>query len=97
MTVGRSAEEALREHAQATIAGDLRRTVLDLTPEAFGKMLLGTEGRLYQRFELVSSWVDGDDHLFRVRYEGEAGANEITYRWRQMEGVWKVVDVEFVD
>lgn len=90
-----TAEEAAHAYAQAVVALDLRATILALTPEAFGKtLLLGNQGEEYDSYELKAASEDGEDHLFDVAYTGKSAKLNLRYRFRTVDGEWKVVDLE---
>jgi len=90
-----TAEEAARAHAEATIAVDLRTTLRDMTPEAMAKaMQLGNTSWTFTSFELAEQGRDGDDHLFRITYDTEDGPLPLTYRLRDVDGAWRVVDID---
>jgi hypothetical protein len=90
-----SAEEAAHAHARATVAVDLGTVFRNMTPEALARaMQLGnTEWRL-SAYELTGQSTDGDDHLFDITYQTEIGPLPLRYRFRQIDGAWRVVDIE---
>jgi len=89
------AEEAAHAHARATVAVDLGTALRGMTPEALAQaMQLGnTEWRL-SGYELTGRAQEGDDYVFDIRYETDIGPLALRYRFREIEGVWKVVDIE---
>jgi hypothetical protein len=88
-------EEAAHAHARATVAVDLGAVFRDMTPEALARaMRLGnTEWRL-SGYELTAQAQEGDDHLFDIRYQTDVGPLALRYRFREIDGAWKVVDIE---
>jgi hypothetical protein len=91
----RTPEDAAHAHARATVAGDLGTVFRAMTPEALARaMQLGnTEWRL-SGYELTGHSQNGDDYLFDILYQTEIGPLALRYRFREIEGDWKVVDVE---
>ena len=92
-----SVECAVREHAQAAVEGDFGRTIRDMTPEAFAKaMLMELKQWTYAGYTIEYRSRDEEDYLFQVRYLTDAGAATICYRFREMDGVWRVIDVDLI-
>jgi hypothetical protein len=90
-----SAEDAAHAHARATVAVDLGTVFRNMTPEALARaMQLGnTEWRL-SGYEISGQARDGDDYLFDIRYQSDIGPVPVRYRFREIDGARKVVDVE---
>jgi hypothetical protein len=87
-------EAAARAHAKATVDVDLGKVFADMTPDGFAKaMQLGNTTWTVTGYELTAQARDGDDHLFDVRYETDIGPMSLRYRFREIGGEWKVVDV----
>ena len=90
-----SAEEAARAHASSVVAGDIGSTVRGMTPEGLAKaMQIGNTSWIYFGYELTPKGQDGDDYLFDMDYKTDLGLLSMRYRFRCMEGEWKVVDTE---
>jgi hypothetical protein len=90
-----SAEEAAHAHARATVAGDIGTIILSMTPDGLAKaMEVGNTTWNVAGYELSVEGEDGEDHLFRIRYETDTGPLALRYRFRDVEGDWKIVDVE---
>jgi hypothetical protein len=90
-----SAEEAAHAHAHAVISNDIGATVRSMTAEAFGKaMELGNKSWNYTGFEVKAAGCDGADYVFEITYQTDLGALRLRDRFRQVDGVWKVVDLE---
>jgi hypothetical protein len=93
-----SPEEAARAHAEATVAGDVGQAVRDMTPDALMQaMTIGNKSWDYTGYELTGRGQEGDDHVFDILYHTKAGSFTIRDRFRQIDGVWRVVDVARVD
>lgn len=94
-TLAQSAEEAARAHARAVVANDIGATVLGMTPDALAKaMELGNTTWNYLGFEVAPLSHDGDDYLFDITYQTDLGPLTLRDRFRQIDGDWKVVDLE---
>ncbi len=90
-----SPEEAAHAHARATVAVDLAAAFGDMTPEALAKaMQVGNTSWTLTGYALAAQGRDGDDYVFDVTYESDLGTLPLRYRFRQIDGDWKVVDVE---
>ncbi len=90
----RTAEEAARAHADATIAIDLGTTLREMTPEAMSKVMqLGNRGWTFTSYKLAPQGRDGGDYLFRITYATEDGPLPLDYRFREIDGEWRVVDI----
>lgn len=90
-----SPEEAAHAHARATVAGDIGKIILSMTPDGLAKaMEVGNTTWNVAGYELSVEGQDGEDQLFRIRYETDAGPLTLRYRFRDIDGDWKIVDVE---
>lgn len=93
-----SAEDAARAHAKAVVSNDIGAVVGSMTPDGFARaMNVGNTSWAYTGFELQEHAVDGEDHIFDIRYATDAGAFTLRNRFRSIDGSWKVVDVEQID
>ena len=95
-----SAEEAVRRNCEALIAGNIAQIFADMTPEAMAKLATaapggGMGGAMPQltSFDIVSREEDGDDHLYDVQFHGDQNFG-VKARWREIAGVWKLVDFD---
>jgi ABC-type transporter MlaC component len=87
-------EEAVHVHAQATVAVDLGTLFAGMTPQGFARaMELGNTTWKVTGYEITAQARDGDDYVFDVRYETDRGPMSLRYRFRDVDGEWKVVDV----
>ena len=88
-------EAAAHAHARALIAGDFAAALRGMTPEALAKaMSVGNMTWTVTAYELTSRGQDGDDHVFDVAYQTDLGPLSLRYRFRDVGGEWKVVDIE---
>ena len=88
-------EDAAHVHARALIAGDFGTALRSMTPEALGKaMELGNQTWIITSYDLAPEGRDGDDYLFAVTYQTDLGPMRLRYRLRDVDGAWKVVDIE---
>ncbi len=66
-----------------------------MTPDALTKaMQLGISNWEYGSYELIARGRDGDDYVFEVIYQSAAGALNLRDRFRNIDGEWKIVDIE---
>ena len=76
------------------MAVDLGTLVTGMTPEGFARaMELGNSTWKVSGYEVTAQAHDGDDYIFDVRYETDIGPMSLRYRFRDVDGEWKVVDV----
>ena len=95
MMTEQSAEEAARARAHALVAGDFATTLRFMTPDALARaMELGITNWHYSSFELRQQTRDGDGYLFDIAYHGGDETLTLRDRFRQIEGEWKIVDIE---
>jgi hypothetical protein len=93
-----SVEDAVKANCQAVLTGDMMRVMQDLTPEALGKLMsnmsagAGQMGPPPKSFEILSHDQSGDDHIFKVKFEGDQAATA-TATWRDVGGQWKIADL----
>lgn len=90
------AEEAARVLGAAVVKGDLGTTVRSMTPDGLAK-LMEISGRTwfnYSDFHVQTHGADGDDLLIDILYETDLEPLTLRYRFRQVEGQWKVADLE---
>ena len=88
-------EDTAHAHARALIAGDIGTALRTMTPEAFGKaMELGNQTWIITSYDLAPEGRDGGDYLFAVTYQTDLGPMRLRYRLRDVDGAWKVVDIE---
>jgi hypothetical protein len=79
------------------MARDVMRAAADLTPDALAGLMslaatISTAPTL-SGYEIESHTVQGEDHLFRVRFNTSAGDVRVNAAWRDVEGLWKIVAV----
>ena len=93
-----SVEEAAHTHARSVVAGDIGTTVRSMTPNGLAAaMAVGNTSWRYQSYELAADGQDGEDQLYRVTYLTDQGRLKLRHRFRNIDGAWKVVDVEKID
>jgi len=91
-------EEAAHAYARAVVAGDIGTTVRGMTPDALAKaMLLGNTTWTYTGYELAVYGHEGEDYVFDITFRTDLGPMPLRYRFRHLDGVWKVADVEKSD
>lgn len=91
----KSAEEAAHARAAAVVSGDFGVAVSLMTPEALTTaMQLGVSGWDYGSYELKAQDQDDDDYLFEITYHSPTGALTLRDRFRNLDGEWKIVDIE---
>lgn len=83
-------------HAQATVAGDLKRAGSDLTPEAMAQapgVMKSMPGSLTAS-EVTELRSEGDECVATIRYVGEEGEALVESRWAEREGRPAIVNLE---
>jgi hypothetical protein len=94
-------EEIVREsaqaHAEATVAGDLKRAGSDLDRSAYG-----AAGKVMKQMpqdltacEVTEVRAEGDEFVASIRYDG-AGSVTVESRWAEREGRPVIVDLKTV-
>jgi hypothetical protein len=92
-------EEAVKQNCQAVLAGDLMRLMNDLTPEAMAQVMANAGGGgmgampSLSSFEIQSHEVNGDDHVFKVKFTGDQDFTA-NATWRDVGGQWKIAALE---
>lgn len=90
-----SAKDAAHAHATAVVAGDVGPVILGMTPDGFGKAVeIGNTNWDYVSYDLLSQSSDGDDSIFEIAYVTTTDRFTLRYRFREIEGAWKVTDIE---
>ena len=92
-----SAEEAARAFGRAVVEGNMAAVVAAMTPDALAKLMeiSGREWFGYAGCDVGEGALDGDDQLIDITYHtNRAQRVAIRYRIRQIEGAWKIVDLE---
>jgi hypothetical protein len=90
-----AAEEAAHAHARASVAVDLARVFGDMTPEAFAKAIqMGNVSWTLTGYDLAFRGGEGGDHVFDITYQSDLGPLTIQYRFRDIDGAWRIVDIE---
>lgn len=88
-------EEAARVHAQALVDSDIGTAFLGMTPEGLASaMEIGNTTWNILSFEVATSTPDGDDAVIDIAYFTDLGRDELRYRFRLVDGAWKVVHIE---
>ena len=93
-------EEAVTRNCQALMTGNIAQIFADMTPEAMAKLATaapggGMAGGMPQltSYDIVSREQEGDDHLYDVQFRGDQSFG-VKARWREVAGVWKLVDFD---
>ena len=88
-------EDAIHAHARSIVAGDIGAAIRSMTPEGLATaMAVGNTTWNITSYDLSSDGRDGDDYLFDIDYETDLGQMRLRYRVRDVDGEWKVTDVE---
>ncbi len=86
-----NAEEAAHAHAKALVEGDVGAAFLGMTPEGLADaMEIGNSTWNIMGYELGEGRADGDDFLVDIVYLTDLGRLGLQYRFRDIDGVWKV-------
>jgi hypothetical protein len=90
-----SAEDAAHAHARSLIANDYGTFVRSMTPDAFAQaMEIGGNSWTITSYDLTSLGDEGGEQLFEIEYHTDIDSRRLRYRFRDIEGSWKVVAME---
>lgn len=90
-----SAEQAAHMLAQAVIDGDLATSFGAMTPDALAKaMAIGNTTWNCTAYELTPQGQDDDAYIFDITYQMDQTPMSLRQRLRQVDGAWKIVDLE---
>lgn len=92
-----SAEEAAHARARAVVENDFGTTVRFTTPEALAKGMeigRGIMSLRYDSYEVKAQRSDGDDYIFDITYYGPEQTLTLSDRFRNIDGEWRLVDIE---
>ena len=90
-----SAEDAAHAHASAVVAGDVGPVILGMTPDGFAKAVeIGNTNWDFVSYDVLSQSNEGDDPVFEIAYVTTTDRFTIRYRFREIDGAWKVTDME---
>lgn len=92
-----NAEDAAHAHANALVDGNVAAAFLGMTPEGLASaMEIGSSTWNIMGYELGEGRQDGDDFLVDIFYLTDLGRLGLHYRFREIDGVWKVEGIERV-
>lgn len=83
-------------HADATVAGDLRKASDDLTTEAMAQapaVMKSMPGKL-TACEVASVEAQGDEFVAVIRYVGDAGEVTVASRWAERGEEPRITDLQ---
>ena len=93
-----SPEEAMTRVCDALLAGNFMAIVVELTAEAYADAMglapVFAGSTLPQSYKIESHTVEGEDQVFRARFQKAAQEFSGTAVWRQVEGAWKIVSIK---
>ena len=90
-----SAEAAAHAHAQAIVKGDYGAMIGAMTPDALGQaMEIGSNTLNCRGYELRPQGPDGEAFVFDVTYQTDRQTIHVRERFRQIDGEWKLSDIE---
>lgn len=83
-------------HAQATVAGDLKRAGSDLTPGAMAQApgVMRSMPSPLTASEVTELRAAGDECVATIRYVGVEGEARVESRWAEQEGRPMIVNLE---
>lgn len=88
-------EAAAHIHAKALVEGDIGTAFLGMTPEGLASaMEIGNTTWNILSYELQAEGQDGDDFIVNITFFTDVGRDELHYRFRHVDGVWKVAHIE---
>lgn len=84
-----------QEHADATVAGDLKVAGSTLDKSAYGAAgeVMKQMPQNLSACEIVETRQDGDDYVVAIRYQGDGSAT-VESRWAERDGAPKIVDLK---
>lgn len=90
-----SAEETAHEHARALVAGNFGAAIAAMTSEALARaMAVGNTTWQVLSYALTAEGEEDGASVFSIAYQTDLGPMHLRYRVGQVEGAWKVTDVE---
>ena len=90
-----SAEAAAHAHAQAIVKGDYGAMIGAMTPDALGQaMEIGSNTWNCSSYELTPQGPHGDAFVFDITYQTDRQTLHMRERFRQIDGEWKLSDIE---
>ena len=90
-----AAKAAAHAHAKALVEGNVGVAFLGMTPEGLASaMEIGNTTWNILSYELENPRADGEDVLVDIIYFTDLGRMGMHYRFQDVEGVWKVADVQ---
>ncbi len=88
-------EAAAHIHAKALVEGDIGTAFLGMTPEGLASaMEIGNTTWNILSYELQNGARDGDDFIINITFFTDMGRDELQYRFRNVDGAWKVAHLE---
>jgi hypothetical protein len=96
----RSAEEAADRLGRAVVAGDMATILRCVTPDGLARLmeLSGRRWFNYFGYHVVKLTRDGHDRLVDIEYDTDLNEPHILrYRFQEVEGGWKAVDIQRLD
>jgi hypothetical protein len=94
----REVEQAAEEFAEGAVNADMATTLRLTTPDGLASLMEATgihsQWFKYLSYEVLPATADGGDYLVEIRYETDIGPRRMRYRFRSIDGTWKVVAVE---
>ncbi len=88
-------EEAAHLHAKALVEGDIGAAFLGMTPEGLASaMEIGNTTWNILSYELEAEGQVGDDVIFNITFLTDLGRDKLQYRFRNVDGAWKVAQIE---
>lgn len=89
------AEEAAHAHARAIVTGDYGTMLHRMTPDALARAIeIGNTSWNSTAYELTPQGGDGDAYVFDITYQTDVGPLSLRERFCQIDGTWKLVDLE---
>lgn len=90
-----TAEETAHAHAKALVEGDVGTAFLGMTPDGLASaMEIGNTTWNILSYELGEQRQEGDDFIVSIVYSTDVGRMGLHYRFRKIDGVWKIDGVE---
>lgn len=88
-------EEAAHAHAKALVEGDVATAFLGMTPDGLASAIeVGNTTWNILSYELGEQRQEGDDFIVSITYATDLGQMGLQYRFRDVEGMWKIDGVQ---
>ena len=91
-----SVRASAQQHADATVAGDLKTAGSTLDKSAYGAAgeVMKKMPQKLSGCEITETRPEGDDYIAAIRYDGDGSSVTVESRWADRDGEPKIVDLK---